>query len=683
MPKRAQSSSPRCKSARKLRDSRDTEMQLDDAISDALEPVVAIQKVMLSIQQELREQVSQVLKKQEELQTKIQEDKTSVSELIEGSMYNMCTRMETMAELITKCRPKSGRARGLVKGCMSPDSAMILKSYGYNVPDQAVVTTGSSPISPQADSAAASSSESNSGGNGSGGTDSDSAQPSLSPSERIVLHSAGSRRLSSGRRRPRSQQNTPVEGSVMASDCSTLRQSPNMNGLDEDAPRSNSRRSNGAGNALTNSSSLQRLQRMNDEHFVQLAVEDCSDDRSPASLPTPAEQPTAAEGVRSGRQVHPETFDSLDLKSPDPKCTQSSEHSSECSFARWGFNLSRFICQTVGLQPFRSTSGWNRTEQVYRLLSVLLAAAFLTSSVLQLVKITHPDLTALGEPGRSHATVMDIVIGAGSCFVTPLLGLLQRSLNRAQANLDSLWRMALRRHFEENWFKMTSKDVAVLVLMWSLLLSERVYTALLLETTHDKIHCVLFMLVFFHLSGAAFHMLFWCRGLCCLVDNFLVNLAKGTPAASLEKSWKIRVALMRRISRGFEACFSLLCLTALLSCLALLFDIANGVQTLNLLPRVCVVLYLPLTFWQSASVTDYCSKAPATANSLIRHRDHGTDSFNVVQFIHASEAGIYIYDTRLTKGMVLKFIYFTVVALFSICTNLFDFKFMPASGVRR
>ena len=108
MPKRAQSSSPRCKSAGKLRDSRDTEMQLDDAISDALEPVVAIQKVMLSIQQELREQVSQVLKKQEELQTKIQEDKTSLSELIEGSMYNMCTRIEFFARLlIFACGSKS------------------------------------------------------------------------------------------------------------------------------------------------------------------------------------------------------------------------------------------------------------------------------------------------------------------------------------------------------------------------------------------------------------------------------------------------------------------------------------------------------------------------------------------------------------------------------------------------
>eukprot|EP00931_Biecheleriopsis_adriatica_P000241 TRINITY_DN10025_c0_g1_i1.p1 TRINITY_DN10025_c0_g1~~TRINITY_DN10025_c0_g1_i1.p1 ORF type:complete len:695 (+),score=115.59 TRINITY_DN10025_c0_g1_i1:49-2085(+) len=644
-----------------------------DTFSDIFEPMLALQKVMLSNQKEA-------------LQTQIQHDKTSASELIEANMYNMCIRIETLAELITKCRYKGGKSTKVNKGSMTPETAMILKSYGYHVTDKVMITAGTSATSsnsPQGECAPASSgSESNSGGNYSG-SDSDSARPpSQTPSERIILGTPQSSRRS---RRPRSsqqEQNTPVESSPLAmeSNCSTLRDSPMIRAANQDPPRHivESTLSDCLPGALSDSTPLRRVQKMNDEQLLQLAVED--EYETPAEMLSAVPAPEKRQDSKSrASQVVPETLSHLDFDTDDGK-------QSKYPFTRWGFYLSLFICQIVGLQPFGSTSKWSRKGQVYRLFSVVLALAFFASSVLQLVKVTHPDLisSVLGEqPPRPQAMIMDIVLGAGSCLVIPLLGLFPKSLNYEQNNLHSLRQMAVRRHFELNWFAMTSKDVTVLLLMWCLVISERTYTQLHLETTHDRVHRILFTLVFIQFSAAAFHFLFWCRGLCSLVDNYLVNLAKGIPSSRLERSWKIRVALMRRISSGFEACFCLLCLTSLLAVLALLFDVANG-QTWSVLSRACILLYLPLTFWQSACVTDSCSKAPSAANSLIRHKDRGNDSFNVVQFIRSSEAGVYIYETRLTKGIVLKFVYFTMVALFSICTNLFDFKIMPtpARGVK-
>ena len=72
-----------------------------------------------------------------------------------------------------------------------------------------------------------------------------------------------------------------------------------------------------------------------------------------------------------------------------------------------------------------------------------------------------------------------------------------------------------------------------------------------------------------------------------MVDKFLVQLATSQQYISFEIRWKVRAALMRRLSSGLEWTFMALCMTATMAALFGIIDVSNGYR-LQLLPP-CII----------------------------------------------------------------------------------------------
>merc|ERR1712113_176011 len=94
-----------------------------------------------------------------------------------------------------------------------------------------------------------------------------------------------------------------------------------------------------------------------------------------------------------------------------------------------------------------------------------------------------------------------------------------------------------------------------------------------------------------------------------------------------------------------------------------------GIPRASGVPRVILMLY---SLFQTASVTEKCSRAPAFVNSLATAED--TINLNrqyVVQYMEHSAAGLYIKRVRITTMMVFKFAYFAASIM---CALLLQFS---------
>lgn len=270
----------------------------------------------------------------------------------------------------------------------------------------------------------------------------------------------------------------------------------------------------------------------------------------------------------------------------------------------------------------------------------------------------------------------DLIIGFGAFLAPASLGVRLRVLKERHADTLKLHAMSQKRGFSGTWVTQASYDFLILAVVWIASVTERTRATVMKtnSTGLDRLHVALFTCASANLLCGAFSILMCCRGMTCMVDGFLLSVLRGRSLARCEHSWKLRMALMRRVCSRFERCCILLAVTATVAAFTMVVDMANGYR-LALIPSMIMVTYIPLAFWQMAAVTDVCKRVPPTVNSVICHTDSGNDALYLVQFIQASEAGFYVCDTLLSRGLVLKFIYFTCVAIFAASTNVFMIRF--------
>eukprot|EP00441_Pelagodinium_beii_P031892 CAMPEP_0197626732 /NCGR_PEP_ID=MMETSP1338-20131121/5563_1 /TAXON_ID=43686 ORGANISM="Pelagodinium beii, Strain RCC1491" /NCGR_SAMPLE_ID=MMETSP1338 /ASSEMBLY_ACC=CAM_ASM_000754 /LENGTH=855 /DNA_ID=CAMNT_0043197287 /DNA_START=66 /DNA_END=2633 /DNA_ORIENTATION=- len=285
----------------------------------------------------------------------------------------------------------------------------------------------------------------------------------------------------------------------------------------------------------------------------------------------------------------------------------------------------------------------------------------------------HADYSLLQQPLNSaarHTRWMELVISAGACFALPSTGITKKALDDNIKITEALQAAARMRKFGSNWARQVGQDFLVFLLVLISALTLRV-----LSSDFTSWYCIMRLVLFTLSAGtiaaAAFGSLFWSRGLQCMIDSFLICLAHGSSVARSERSWKWMSALMRRMSSLNQLCLTLLAGTAALSAASILMDAANGHRA-DLLPYVILIMYVPSVLWNSATLTDACKRVPPVVSSLCSHRVLDKDTLYLVQLIHMSEAGLYVYDTQLTRGIVQKFVYFTVVALCFTATNIFE-----------
>eukprot|EP00930_Biecheleria_cincta_P034385 TRINITY_DN23773_c0_g2_i1.p1 TRINITY_DN23773_c0_g2~~TRINITY_DN23773_c0_g2_i1.p1 ORF type:complete len:647 (+),score=85.53 TRINITY_DN23773_c0_g2_i1:178-2118(+) len=339
-------------------------------------------------------------------------------------------------------------------------------------------------------------------------------------------------------------------------------------------------------------------------------------------------------------------------------------------WCRATFRVALACLRLGGMRPW--TRKWRRASLLYRVLPFLLNAGFLASCVFRMS--VGPELSEdMPATGR---LITDLVLGFSAFFGPACLGVGLRVLKERHTDTAKLHGMSQRRGFSGTWITQSSHDFLIVAVMWIASVTERT-RATIMKTSFtglDCLHVALFACAAANLLCSAFSILICSRGMTCMVDGFLLSVLRGRSLAGCERSWKLRMALMRRVCSGFERCCILLALTATVAAFTTLVDMANGYR-LELIPHTILVCYFPWAFWQMASVTDVCKRVPPTVNSMISHTESGNNALYLVQFIQASDAGFYVYDTLLARGLVQKSVYFTGVALFAASTNIFQIRF--------
>mmetsp|Transcript_18677 Transcript_18677/g.32752 ORF Transcript_18677/g.32752 Transcript_18677/m.32752 type:complete len:873 (+) Transcript_18677:75-2693(+) len=319
---------------------------------------------------------------------------------------------------------------------------------------------------------------------------------------------------------------------------------------------------------------------------------------------------------------------------------------------------------------------WSWPVVVYRILLVALMTLSFTRCILAISGVAifshqHAEDSILqldGDAGVIHW--MELAIAGGACLALPSIGMRKKVLEDNIRITEALRSAAAKCNFASSWAWQVGQDFGVLVLVWLSALSLHILSQDF-TTWHGILQTVQFAVFAGTISTAAFSSLLWLRGLQCMVDSFLIGLARSQNVPKSERAWKWMSALMRRMSSLNQLCLTLLAGTAALSAASILMDAANGHRA-DLLPYVILIMYVPSVLWNSATLTDACKRVPPVVSSLCSHRVLDKDTLYLVQLIHMSEAGLYVYDTQLTRGIVQKFVYFTVVALCFTATNIFE-----------
>jgi len=93
-----------------------------------------------------------------------------------------------------------------------------------------------------------------------------------------------------------------------------------------------------------------------------------------------------------------------------------------------------------------------------------------------------------------------------------------------------------------------------------------------------------------------------------------------------------------------------------------------------LIPGAILVCGISRVFFKAACITDKCKRVPSLINSCSFGEaavgDIDTERQYVVGYILNSRAGFYIFETRLTSVITIKFAYACAVCLFTLATHI-------------
>ncbi|CAE8595176.1 unnamed protein product [Polarella glacialis] len=154
--------------------------------------------------------------------------------------------------------------------------------------------------------------------------------------------------------------------------------------------------------------------------------------------------------------------------------------------------------------------------------------------------------------------------------------------------------------------------------------------------------------------------------------KFVSRLESPTASKALfdaRLEWTKLSALLRSTSVSLQWCFATLAATAVLSTFASLLDAWLGGIWL-LLPGLALALVILRVLLRATVVTDTCFKLPSLFTTIQMSQVLEARLLQLVQFMHASESGFYVAETRVGSSTILKFAYFTAAAAVSFATQL-------------
>ncbi|CAE8685392.1 unnamed protein product [Polarella glacialis] len=263
----------------------------------------------------------------------------------------------------------------------------------------------------------------------------------------------------------------------------------------------------------------------------------------------------------------------------------------------------------------------------------------------------------------------DMLIAAAALVVLAACGAHCQELSESKAALK---RYAHEKGFALQWQQASRRDCWFVFLVWFGSVAIRACLAGNWQR-RELIHLALLTVSSSALAGAGFLVIHISHGMVYVVTSFMVGLFTDTGLAAAKQTWNLSCALLRKTSDALQLCYAALAATAVLASLLAIRDVAWA-GSWALIPNLIVTLSIPRVLLRAAFVTDVCKKIPPLMISLDSDEcDLADDTMlQLVQHLTAFEAGFYMFDARVSTGLVRKFVYFTGVAGFAIGSNLFS-----------
>ncbi|CAE8665498.1 unnamed protein product, partial [Polarella glacialis] len=192
----------------------------------------------------------------------------------------------------------------------------------------------------------------------------------------------------------------------------------------------------------------------------------------------------------------------------------------------------------------------------------------------------------------------------------------------------------------------------------------------------NAVRVVLFLAASAHLTAGALLIIHLSRGMTLALDGFTCRFVTRLDSPEASKAlfdarleWTKLSAILRSTSVSLQWCFAALTATAVLSTFASLLDAWYG-GVWCFLPGIALALAMLRVILRATGVTDTCFKLPSLFTTIQMSQLLEARLLQLVQFMHASESGFYVAETRVGSSTVLKFAYFTAAAAASFATQL-------------
>eukprot|EP00930_Biecheleria_cincta_P083472 TRINITY_DN73032_c0_g1_i1.p1 TRINITY_DN73032_c0_g1~~TRINITY_DN73032_c0_g1_i1.p1 ORF type:complete len:828 (+),score=130.63 TRINITY_DN73032_c0_g1_i1:35-2485(+) len=335
-----------------------------------------------------------------------------------------------------------------------------------------------------------------------------------------------------------------------------------------------------------------------------------------------------------------------------------------------GSNIAQFLSCIAGVQD---VSHFSACSLLFRICILLFGVgSFVASIVNWRTQSNLPDDQRMGLPGL----LVDLALGAGAVF--GLLACRFLGANRySMSCYEMLLAFAEQKDFVEELTPRQSWDACAAMVWWCLAVAERLREVLLSTPLELQLDLqVLVPVVSFAISSSLliaflFSFLRICLSLHVMIDDFSSHVASTADFCGAAHEWNVLQALLRSSCARAQYLFLVLQTTIVASVTLGVFDFYNhpGRQTIFIAPAILLTGVAQL-FLRAATVTDHCERLPSFVNSLSFGEACSQDRMYLVEYIQHSKAGFYVFEVRLTSGIVLKAFYVLCMGLFALITKI-------------
>ncbi|CAE7364406.1 unnamed protein product [Symbiodinium natans] len=278
----------------------------------------------------------------------------------------------------------------------------------------------------------------------------------------------------------------------------------------------------------------------------------------------------------------------------------------------------------------------------------------------------QPDVDCTGWPATDVAVALGAALAIASC------GGLRHYFKSAQMQILITEHLKASIHLadlENQFWRQKVADGFTMVFLWMAILAVRIWMYAFQLELHEELALKIVPHAFASaaLLGACYLQVACWRGVSLTIVAFARSLLGGLlDGQEARAKWREMTSCMRQASRTYQLTSAALALTTMLVSFTALFDMHQGLL-LHMLPNLVVAGSLLSSLYVAASTTAHCTRLPSLVSMLDGDDEESElEYMNLSLFLSLSESGFFMWDTRVTLGVLQKFVYFSTAIVGTI-----------------